>query len=213
MNDPAQPNPYAPPLTTSKAAEVPGEWPPVEVGLWRDGAWLVARRDAKFPLVCPVTNEAAITRVPSYFPWAAKDLYPLRFGLVVGVLYYLTQVKHTLLLVPITSACQASRRWRLSVGCLAGLAALALLGFLFQTTTQQAVKRQPGLTFLQREGKVLTLTVATFGCIVLAALVLHGLPDPTKSLPVHGVLGVHIWLSGAHADFLQRLAPFAGERP
>ena len=98
MHSPDQPtNPYAPPLTESKAAEIPGDWPPGEVGLWRDGAWLVARRNANFPLVCPVTNEPAVTRVPSYFPWAAKDLYPLRFGLVVGVLYYLTQVKHTLL--------------------------------------------------------------------------------------------------------------------
>lgn len=209
-------NPYSSPLAVSGEAStfVGGEWPLEVGGLWRDEKFLVARRDASFPMVCPATNQPAIAKVAAYFPWARKDLYPLRFGLVVGALYYLTQVKHTLLQIPITAQDARSRTWRLIVGVVGGVGALVLIGLLFAITTNQAqMPRKAGQTFLEREGKVLVVTGCAFACIMTTALVLHGMPDPTKSLPVHGVWQEKIWLSGAHPDYLDRLTAYEGERP
>ncbi len=211
-----QQNPYAPPQTADRGINLPAspQWPTDLAGLWRDGDWLVSRRNVDFPLVCPATNQPAATRAVAYFPWARKDLYPMRFGAVVGILYFLTQVKHMVLNVPITAADARRRFWRLFVGTLSGIAAIILIGVLFYVTTTQAQQpRKPGQTFLEQEGKVLAVTGAAFSCIVTMALVLHGMPDPTKKLFVHGVHGECIWLSGAHPDYLSRLPTYSGQRP
>lgn len=209
-------NPYAasPLPSSSHPIATEGEWPAQQTGLWRDGDLLVAQRQTNFPPVCPVSNLDAPAKVLAYFPWARKDLYPMQFGAVVGVLYFLSQVKHTVLKVPVTVANAQSRFWRLLIGTVSGVAALALLGLLFYLTmTQAQLPRKAGQTFLERDGKVLAVTAATFACVVTMALVLHGMPDPTKKLLVHGVRGEYIWLQGAHADYLARLPRYEGERP
>lgn len=207
------PNPYATPQAHGLISEAQRDWPAHVPGLWRAGDLLVATRQVEFPPFCPVTNEPAATKVTAYFPWSPKDLYPLRFGLIVGVLYWLSRVKHTLLLVPITARDQRSRTGRLLVGCTSGVLALILIGLLFYLTTQQTAQRKPGQTFLEREGKVLMVTGAALGCLIVSLFVLHGMPDPTKSLLVREVRGDIIFLAGAHPSYLERLTRYDGPMP
>lgn len=183
------PNPYASPQYTGSAPVAP--MGPAAAGLWRQGDYLVIDKRIQLPDICLLTNEPARERQSvsyQYLPPSVRWL-GAGFGLIGAAIAQAFAVNATVNM-PVSDTV-IGQRWQAAIFGFGG----AILGIaLFVGGCVAMANKLEALGIVG----MLAGAVALIGGII-AAVVLY------KQVQSYFINETHIWISGAHADYLNRL--------
>src|SRR5262245_15383448 len=186
-------NPYASPQIALPLAPVATEALPPFAGLWRQGDLLIMHKRAPLPDICLKSNQPATRRLKRILTWHHPAIYlTILLHVFVYAIVALILRKTATIHIPLTEEWIAIR-WRRMI-------------FSWSTI---------GLSVLLFAASLLVIDQQTWAPLALIASILLFL-----GAAIYGLLSCrlvspkrmtddYIWLKGVHADFLNRLEPWA----
>lgn len=190
----AEQNPYAAPQIPAQPGPGGSHGFP---GLWRQGKLLIMHKLAPLPFICVKSNEPANQWLTRHLQW-----YP-KWALLLGAIFAMALTKKATINIALTDEWMKRRKQRIWIawGTAIGGLLMVVLGILIvalQTDANPSEAVMGVFCFLFFSGWIVSFGGMIFGLMMC------------KLVQAEKMTDTHIWISGVHPGFLDRLPEFHG---